>query len=479
MEEIFTAQKNDLLYSPMNGIYPTKLNLHTPFIKKVAEIFFKILEESKIEYYVFAGSSIGLVRNGKSIPWVDDYDIIIFEKDLKELEKVLKVFEKNCFKIRKLEFATNFKMRTKDGMPFRTVAGYVIGTPRYKVNGTKTSFFQLDIFLSKVENNIIRNTAGWGLYNRKDISISWIRPQKYMFFDDLKLPFFQKFNEDVQKEYGDVFNTSVIHFNHGKKKLVINKKWEETYDEFYSYENFAIENTKKLINFYDKKEINNNNEDTTKVILNDLLFENDYISFMRYLSNNYDESKENILNIYNHNNIRIIIDIKYFFNNIKINLHIKNPNYLSSKRFFLEYLDNFIVYDIKVSKQISGFLNEIITINKPYIVINNNLDEANIIKDIDLLTENYSQANNNNININRNMVKVPINNVVLKEITTLNNKNNANNANNSQKPKFENKKIEPRQIKSNKLQNNNIKTNIINKKNDTTINLPKIKIKKI
>jgi hypothetical protein len=304
-------------------------------------------------------------------------------------------------------------------MPFRTVAGYVIGTQRYKVNGTKTSFFQLDIFLSKVENNIIRNTAGWGLYNRKDINISWVKPQKYMFFDDLKLPFFQKFNEDVQKEYGDVFNTSIIHFNHGKKKLVINKKWEDTYDEFYSYENFAIENTKKLINYYDKKEVINN-ENTSQVIMNDLLFENDYVSFMRYLSNNYDESKENILNIYNHNNIRIIIDIKYFFNNIKINLHIKNPNYLSSKRFFLEYIDNFIVYDLKVSKQISGFLNEIITINKPNIIINNNLDEANIIKDIDLLTENYSQANNNNINIKINNGSVVAGSVSLSNSTHLN-----------------------------------------------------------
>ncbi len=82
MNEIFNDISNNLLYSPMIGIYPSKLNLYTPFINDIAKIFFKILNNSKIEYYVFAGSAIGLLRNCQSIPWVDDYDIIIFEKDI-------------------------------------------------------------------------------------------------------------------------------------------------------------------------------------------------------------------------------------------------------------------------------------------------------------------------------------------------------------------------------------------------------------
>ena len=473
MEEIFNASKDDLLYSPMIGIYPTKLNLHTPFIRKVSEIFFKILDESKIEYYVFAGSAIGLVRNGKSIPWVDDYDIIIFEKDLKELEKVLKVFEKNYFKIRKLEFATNFKVKTKDGMPMRTIAGYVIGTPRYNVNGVKTSFFQIDIFLSKVENNIIRNTAGWGLYNRKDIDISWIRPQKYVFFDDLKLPFFQKYKEDVEKEYGDVFNTSIIHFNHGKKKLAINKKWEETYEEFYSYENNSIDNTKKLINYKTTEENKASNE---SIIMNDILFNNDYISLMTYISNNYFKSIEKLLNIYNHNNIKMVIDIKYFFPKIKINLHVKNPNYLLSKRFFLDYIDNLVIYDSKIGMKIDGLLRDIIIINKPSILFNNNLEESFIIKDFELVTESYSNNQNNLIaNTTKNIIKVPINNVLLQEVKTLNNTQII--PLNSQKNRFESRTIKTNT--TNTKNNNILKTNIINKNKLTEINTKKIKIKKI
>jgi len=76
----------------MIGIYPSKVNIYTQFINNIAQIFFKILEDSKIEYYVFAGSAIGLIRNGKSIPWVDDYDIIIFEKDMKQIDNILTIF---------------------------------------------------------------------------------------------------------------------------------------------------------------------------------------------------------------------------------------------------------------------------------------------------------------------------------------------------------------------------------------------------
>ena len=189
MNKIFNLPRDQLLYSPMIGVYPAKLNLHTPYIKNLAKIFFKILEESKIEYYVFAGSSIGLLRNGKSIPWVDDYDIIIFEKDLPKLEKLMKVFENNYFKTRRVEIRNNFLNRSKTGMPVPILAGFVIGTPRYQINGVKTSFFQVDIFLSKVDNNIIRNVGGWGLYHRKNIEMSLVKPPKYHNFDDTNLPF--------------------------------------------------------------------------------------------------------------------------------------------------------------------------------------------------------------------------------------------------------------------------------------------------
>ena len=97
MNKIFKDSTNKLLYSPMIAIYPTKINLYTEYIANVAKIFFKILNDNDIEYYLFAGSSIGLLRNSKSIPWVDDYDIIIFEKDMAKFQKIILILEKNLF----------------------------------------------------------------------------------------------------------------------------------------------------------------------------------------------------------------------------------------------------------------------------------------------------------------------------------------------------------------------------------------------
>ena len=60
--------------------------------------------------------------------------------------------------------------------------------------------------------------------------------------------------------------------------------------------------------------------------MNDILFNNDYISLMTYISNNYFKSIEKLLNIYNHNNIKMVIDIKYFFPKIKSKNRVNNSN---------------------------------------------------------------------------------------------------------------------------------------------------------
>ena len=156
MDKIFSDVSNNLLYSPLIGIYPAKVNLYTPYISDIAKIFFKIMENSKVEYYVFAGSSIGLIRNGKSIPWVDDYDIIVFEKDMKKLNSILETCEKNFFRIKKIELGPITQINR--------LSGYTVASPRYRINECKTSFFHVDIFISRVENGFIKN-----IYNRAGI----------------------------------------------------------------------------------------------------------------------------------------------------------------------------------------------------------------------------------------------------------------------------------------------------------------------
>ena len=78
--QCYNDNLNNLRYFPCSGIMKSKLTTYTEFIHDRAKIFFRILEKCKIPYLVFAGSSIGYMRNKRNIPWADDYDIIIFSE---------------------------------------------------------------------------------------------------------------------------------------------------------------------------------------------------------------------------------------------------------------------------------------------------------------------------------------------------------------------------------------------------------------
>lgn len=386
MNKLFTEPSTKLLYSQINSVYPSNVNLHTPFIARIAKIFFTILEKFKIEYYVFAGSSIGLLRNGKSIPWVDDYDIIIFERDLPKVEQLLKTLEKNYFKTRKVEMkglAKNKKPEKKND----NLGGYVIASPRYKLNGVKTSFFQVDIFISKVENKILKNLGGWGLYHKKNINMSLVTPASIQVFDDMTLPFFNNYKQDIEIEYGDVINNSVIHLAHGKEKIVINKHWEKVYDEFNKIKTTAINNTKKIINYnenYNVKEPCGTIYEMDELI--DSNFNDNYVSFMNYISNNITKCKNKILNIYNPINIKFILDVKYFYPNIKIHFHTNTKETMENIRFFIDDIDSIVVNNSDTLIEVNKFMNSIELMNKPEVWISN--DNKNV-KNTKLKHEDY------------------------------------------------------------------------------------------
>ena len=391
MDKIFNDVSNNLLYSPLIGIYPAKVNLYTPYIADLAKIFFTIIDAIKVEYYVFAGSSIGLLRNGKSIPWVDDYDIIIFEKDMKKIDTILATCEKNLFRIKKIELGPINQANR--------LSGYSIASPRYRINECKTSFFHVDIFISRIENGYIRNINEWGLYHRKNVPINYVRPQRYLDFDNLKLPFFQQFDKDIALEYGDVINNSIIHISHGRQKVDLKDNWIKCYDQFYEYENKAIKNTKKII-------LSNNTEDNNIAIgkkynfLTDYGFDNDnYFLFMKYIADNIDLCKDRKIQIFNLINVKYVYDIKFFFPNIKFDVNINSISFLQNMRFFLDKIDSIIVTDKDLYVKCEMFLNSITVINKPSLILTLDINK-NLVRETFIRTENYQFITNNNNNNN-------------------------------------------------------------------------------
>ena len=49
----------------------------------------KILDKHEITFYIQYGTAIGALRHNGLIPWDDDIDILVWEKDMEEINEVL------------------------------------------------------------------------------------------------------------------------------------------------------------------------------------------------------------------------------------------------------------------------------------------------------------------------------------------------------------------------------------------------------
>ena len=78
---LFIDQTQKNYYFASTGITNLTLTTYNEFIHDQAILFFNILSRCRetFEYAIFAGNSVGLLRNQNNLPWGDDYDIIIFD----------------------------------------------------------------------------------------------------------------------------------------------------------------------------------------------------------------------------------------------------------------------------------------------------------------------------------------------------------------------------------------------------------------
>lgn len=325
---------NETYYLESLG-FNTNVPVYRNFTHLHAKIFFSILNSLNLDYYVFAGTSVGYVRNMKNIPWVDDYDIIIFEDEIDKLiNNVLPELKNYGFK----HSGVLNKLGTCGKQIFSRF---------------DEKCFQCDIFYTKVDNNIIKNIFGWGLYDYKNININLVKPKQYLTIDqDLTIPFFNNFKKDIELEYGDVINKCIFNINHSPK-IKISKHFIIVYDEFNLIKQTIIDNTNKLFNNH--KYINNKT-------FNDynLFFKNNTsnlfdktITFLKYINN------EKIKNLYitDENFLFFCVDVKYYFKDINIYFYMINKldnkniillNYVNvvycSNSIYIDYLNNLNVY---------------------------------------------------------------------------------------------------------------------------------------
>lgn len=326
---------NETYYLESLG-FNVNVPVYRNFTHLYAKIFFSILNKFNLDYYVFAGTSIGYFRNMKNIPWVDDYDIIIFEDEMDKFKNIvvpeLIKYGFRCFN------------------PTHTV----IECGHHVLSKFGQKYFQCDIFYTKVDdNNIIKNLNKWGLYNCKNININIVKPKQYLTIDgDLTLPFFNDFKEDIKLEYGDVINNCVFHVNHCSTNK-ITKHFKLVYDDFNLIKQTIIDNTNKLFNnheYINNKTLNNYNLFFTNNKSN--LFDKT-IFFLKYINN------EKIKNLYitDENFLLFCVDVKFYFKDINIYFYINKElenkniillNYVNTvyclNSIYIEYLNNLNVY---------------------------------------------------------------------------------------------------------------------------------------
>ena len=316
---IFGDTLDDTYYSELYG-FSKNVNVYRKLTHLYAKIFFKVLDNLNLVYYTFAGTSIGYIRNKQNIPWVDDYDIIIFEEEIDKFKNIV------IPKLTDLGFSC-FKPNTKtDNSGFHVLSKF----------GQKC--FQCDIFFSKIdENGIVKNVDNnWGLYNKKNIHIDLVKPKKYLTIDnDLTIPFFNNMEKDIKIEYGDVFNTIKFHINHDVKLTLNNTSFSDAYVSFNKIKTQIINNAANL--FKDHKYENNETLYNYNDFIKEFTEPNkviNIINFLKYIKQN----KTKTLNILDEKFLEFCPDIKFYFKDIHINFFMTN-NIDTKYLILLNYVD--------------------------------------------------------------------------------------------------------------------------------------------
>lgn len=324
-------------FFPDVGLTEFKIPIYTLFNSDMAKIYFTILNQSSLEYYVFAGSSIGMIRNGKNIPWVDDYDIIVFKDQITIYKtEVIPLLTKHGI-------TTNIRFNNDDLL-----------TSSAKIFDYSISWFEIFTSYINKKGHIRSLNDHWGRYNNKGITMEMVKPAKYLEFDNMgfKIPFFNEWKKDIEVEYGNVIEKVDIHINHNGGNI-LNYHFSKVYSEFDEIVNNAILNTNTAIQ---------NNEQHSHEYLNKLVIKNknqfkDRITLLQYIY------KNNIGKIFILSNyfVKFTYAIKYYFPNIEIVLYLYK-NFEEITPIMLNKID---IVRVSNNKVLENYTDGIIYVNKP------------------------------------------------------------------------------------------------------------------
>ena len=135
---------------------------------------------------VFAGNSIGYLRLGCNLDWVDDYDILVFDEDIDKVNLLVKSM---------VLYINGFVYKSR-------------GDSGIKVFNSKRNptahYFHCDIFFSVIKDKKVYNRESWGLYHLKNMPEEVVLPFKKIKMGEIELYGVNNPSEEVKLCYGDI-----------------------------------------------------------------------------------------------------------------------------------------------------------------------------------------------------------------------------------------------------------------------------------
>lgn len=213
------------------GYSHAKYQQYTPLSRHIYGQIFGILDNCGVEYFIFAGSMVGFIRNGRMPYWMDDIDIMIFPDQVQLFEDIALVcLERagfNCFRPHSAE-AGGFHILSMQQSNHREAT-----VPLSDGKAISIPWAQVDVFYSIVDDDgFVRNKGGWGLYHEKNVPFEWVFPGRFVDVDGMALRTFTAIESDILREYGDVNNNIVVYSHSSEFLRLADVPWSTFDDQF-------------------------------------------------------------------------------------------------------------------------------------------------------------------------------------------------------------------------------------------------------
>ncbi len=205
------------VYTKASGYSHAKFNQSTELASSLNYQILETLTETGVDFIVFAGSLIGLVRDGRTHLWNDDLDVMIFKNAFDNFtNQAIPLLESRGFRV----------YPTTHWKPTQPFGGYaILGAAKadhshYELRlddstSVKVPRAQVDVFFSRIDpQNRVRNVGVWGRYHKKAPPLNVILPSRHELFDGRSFATYRNPVEGVRYEYGNVQNFIDIYSHH-------------------------------------------------------------------------------------------------------------------------------------------------------------------------------------------------------------------------------------------------------------------------